>query len=136
MPCIAMSCPVFTFGSSVQKRLGDLGNDIIFLSLQPLYQRRKVASLSLIYRSFQRKFADELHNFVQPVLTFTTGHATHNAADDLHFLCTAFPDVYSTRENSNCENLLYRTLSQEGAFLITTILFKSRTNRYHLHIPA
>ena len=54
----------------VQNRLRNLVGDDLFSSLQPLSQRRDVASLSLLYRYFHGKCSNELHSLVPPRQTF------------------------------------------------------------------
>ena len=66
----------------IQHRIHGLVGTELFSSLDSLGHRRNVASLSLIYRYFHGKCADELHSLVPPIWEFTrmTRFAVTNAA--------------------------------------------------------
>ena len=72
----------------VQRRLKRLVGEDLFATLQPLSHRRKVASLSLLYRYYNGKCSQELHDMVPPHMTFprTTRYSSHTLSHHPHSL--------------------------------------------------
>ena len=54
----------------VQRRLRMLIGDELFMSLQPLYHRRDVASVSLLYRYYSGRCSDEIKTLFLPPKVF------------------------------------------------------------------
>lgn len=74
----------FSSSDRFQNHFGSLEGDEIFSSRYSLYQKLKVASLSLFYRYFSGKFNDELHSLAPlfPTITANIRYATFNSKNE------------------------------------------------------
>lgn len=124
--CIWIGAAQSSFSSldRVQKHLWVFVGDKLFFTLQPVCHRWNVASLSPpLCCYFHGKGSNELHSLVPSILTFMakTCHAAEIVANHSHSLRIPFVRHF-TRTASFCEPLVCGTGSQEGVFLVTTIL--------------
>ena len=118
----------------VQKRLRWLVGDELFSTLQPLSQRRDVASLALLYRYFHGECSEELQAMVPPVKVFPRNTRLASSVKTNH---RYFLDIPFINRQFHAASFFPRTaqLWNELPFSCFPVsynlnLFKSRINRY------
>ena len=95
-----------SFLDRVQHRMKKLVGSTLYDTLQPLSQRRDVASLSLFYRYFFGRCSDSLHSSMFP--NFVASRSTRRV-NSLHSLCVQVP---RSRTVSRSSDFFVRTANQ------------------------
>ena len=119
----------------VQSRLRYLVGDSLFSSLQPLSHRRNVASLSLLYRYYNGKCSNELHEMVPPRRTFVRNTRFSSNAHP-HFL-----EIETSHQNFHMQSFFPRTATLWNSLpadcfpeSYNLVSFKKRVNRCLLSV--